>query len=370
MDGLREGMELMIPGIVPDSLMAVQEVIDSAVTFDCGKKMITTRPYRIAVLLPFEVLHQSGEAIDASDDEIKKSPNRNSFFLEFYEGLLMAADSLKKIGFRADVMVFDTRDDTLAIGKILNKLEAIPPDLIIGPAYKRNQYLVAEFARKHAIPMVSPVMENPFLLSTNPYFIQCVPSENTEVYRICEYLSNFYKNSLVLMHDGNPLYVDKVYEIRDKLFSQVNKKGKIKEFNYQELVINDSLKPYLHKYLDKKNRNIILLPSTNEAYVSPILSELNLLSKQYDITLIGSPEYQKKFSNIDQVYFHNLKLHYGTPFFIDYNDVKVTDFLVRYRQMFNSEPVMFTSKGYNFTLLGYDLGFFFLTRCITWVPIL
>lgn len=71
----------------------------------------------------------------------------SSYAIEFYEGVLVALDSLKKDGLSIQMSVFDTGNDTAKTAAILRKPEMKTMDLIIGPLYYKNFIKVADFAK-------------------------------------------------------------------------------------------------------------------------------------------------------------------------------------------------------------------------------
>jgi hypothetical protein len=55
------------------------------------------------------------------------------------------------------------------------------------------------------------------------------------------------------------------------------------------------------------------------------------------------------------------ELQYCTPFFIDYDDPDVIHFIKKCRKVYGFEPYEVTPKGYNFCMMGYDIGLYFIS---------
>ena len=113
--------------------------------------------YNIAFFLPF----RADEANSMDIDKIIKGDiqfsSKTSVALQFYEGALLAIDSLKKQHLNAKVFVYDIDDkDSLAVVNILKKTELASMDLMIGPLYGSGFVPVANFAKEHSIAIVSP----------------------------------------------------------------------------------------------------------------------------------------------------------------------------------------------------------------------
>ena len=74
-----------------------------------------------------------------------------------YEGILLAADTLRSLGLDINLYPFDIKSDTVEITKLIMSGKLAEMDLIIGPVYSHNLSIVAAYARDLGIPVVSPV---------------------------------------------------------------------------------------------------------------------------------------------------------------------------------------------------------------------
>jgi hypothetical protein len=54
--------------------------------------------------------------------------------------------------------------------------------------------------------------------------------------------------------------------------------------------------------------------------------------------------------SIELEYLHNVKLHYLSPYFIDFTNPKVIAFIGQYRAAFGSEPTQYSFQGYDIAL--------------------
>jgi hypothetical protein len=79
---------------------------------------------------------------------------------------------------------------------------------------------------------------------------------------------------------------------------------------------------------------------------------LNILSRDFDITIFGLNDWQG-FANLEVEYLHNMELHYASPFFIDYESRNVRNFVRGFRESYKTDP-----SHYGF--MGYDIMFYFL----------
>jgi hypothetical protein len=67
------------------------------------------------------------------------------------------------------------------------------------------------------------------------------------------------------------------------------------------------------------------------------------------------------WKSIDWIQLHGLQLRLISPFYVDYSTLQTRNFLMKSRSKLGYEPYDIKSQGYNFTMLGYDIGFYFLS---------
>jgi len=81
--------------------------------------------------------------------------SRSIGFIEMYEGILLAADTLRSLGLEINIHAYDIKSDTIELTRIIMSGDLDNMDLIIGPIYSYNLAIVAAYAGKMKIPVVS-----------------------------------------------------------------------------------------------------------------------------------------------------------------------------------------------------------------------
>jgi len=299
---------------------------------------------------------------------------RSANALDFYQGALLAIDSLKKQGLNAKISWFDTMRDTVKMVQLLRSPEMKNMDLIIGPFYPELVNQVAPFAHANRIFYISPVSINAESLRNNPYLMQVNAGEINTVGTMVNHISKQENIHITLI--GNKSEADRT------LFNTYLNRLKT-VFDDTKLTIHqmraDSLQQY-DRYLKKGQMNVVIIPSADEKFVNIVTGQLNAASSSYQINLYGLASWTK-FVNLDLEYLHALEFRYATAFYIDYVNPAVQNFLLQYRKMYSTEPTMLTGLGgissnaYQFAFLGYDITFYFMSamkrygkgfgRCIT-----
>lgn len=277
---------------------------------------------------------------------------RSENFIEFYEGVLMALDSLSEQGLSVNVRVFDTSGDSNRIRQLLRSENVTNLDLIIGPAYRNNFSVMARFARENRIHVVSPFSESTRWLKKNPYIIQIYPSKNAQLDQFASYISRYSDKNMVLVHTGDSLYYPEIRAFKNKIFTYISHDTSFADVRFKEVAFRDSLF-YLQQAMNKGEENVVIVPSEEEAFVTDVVNNLNTLAKKgYDLRVFGYSNWQD-FVNIEAEYFYNINLCLFTSFHVDYQRPAVKRVVRTYRDMFYSEPTRYVFH-------GFDIAYYFM----------
>ncbi|MBN2773290.1 MAG: LysM peptidoglycan-binding domain-containing protein, partial [Prolixibacteraceae bacterium] len=274
--------------------------------------------------------------------------------LHFYEGVLLAVDSMRNKGMNIELSVYDTRLERHVVDSLITTDEFLAFDLIIGPVSGSLQKTVADFAAKNRIPIVSPLSVDGSITQNNPYYFQVFPTREYMLKKTAEYIADEYFNSnFIVLQIGNP-------DPDNKLFVEMCSE-KLFNSGYYSDVNNVSFRYYdFNKYggqgisriLSKTRENVFIIPSFDEGEVSVAVSNINNNAADYDITVIGNYRY-KQFESIDQEHFHNVKLKYYYPYWVDYSSPVVTKIVSEFRNYFKTDPNQYSMQ-------GFDVAFYFL----------
>ncbi len=347
---------------------------------DCDTLLPVTfhEPVKVGLFLPLflhwqelldslklrDALEESEEDLieeDQSDEEIQPVINpRIVGYLDLYEGVLVALDSLKNMGVSVNLYVYDTERDENRLRDQLNREDVKNLDLIIGPVGENNLKIVSEFGKNQRIPVVSPFTESSALLKNNHYLFQITPSLDIEFRNWAKYLADYWDNTMIIIHNNDSLETERINFLKQELYEQLAGRTYYDDVNIKEVIINDSASFEMEQFLTKEDRNIIVIPSTNEAYVSKILTSLFFLLNDYDIQVFGMSNWHK-FQSIELEYMHQMEVQYYTSFFVDYKKGSVINFIRKFKKIYGTEPYLISPRGYNLSIYGFDLLFYFVS---------
>lgn len=311
--------------------------------------------YNVALFLPFHA--DEANAVDMEKllkDEVKFSSKTN-VALEFYEGAMLAIDSLKKQHLNATVFVYDVDDsDSANIAGLLKKPELRSMDLIIGPLYGSSFMPVAKFAKENEIPIVSPFTQVNKILFNNPYVCKVSSSTALQMEQMALYVvDSFRTQNLILLNTLTPLSKDEQFFTS---FKQTAGKY-LKTFGLNDSINEVKNLAAMQAILSTSKTNVIILPSTNQSVVTEYISKLNTYKEKYKIVLFGMQSWTS-YDNLDFEYLNSLSVHIPSNNFVDYGAPGAKRIIKLYRDKYNTEPGMYAYQ-------GFDVCYYFISMLQT-----
>lgn len=172
-----------------------------------GTKIATIKA---AVMLPFMT------AGGGNNDEQAR-------MIEYYEGFLMAVDSLKEKGVSVDLYTYDTGNSSSSIKSILAKSELKSMNVIFGPAYPEHVKPLAEFAKKNNIRLVVTFTSKGSEVFNNPAIYQINTPQSYLYSEVYEHFTRKFTNANVIFldaGDGNKEKAEFVKGLKEELRSK------------------------------------------------------------------------------------------------------------------------------------------------------
>jgi LysM repeat protein len=334
-----------------------------------------TGSLNVAVLLPFYLSENSQRTyIDSSKwakgkkiHKVVKRPDDWIYdwsrdFVEMYEGILLAADTLSSLGLDVTLNVYDIKSDTIELTNLIKegKLEGV--DLIIGPVWSRNLSIINSYAGPLGIPVVSPVplYDNQVLLNKPALFLA---NSSLEVAQkaLARKVSEYYDHNFVFIHADTSGVDPDVKNFKNLIFSELIKKMPYEEIKFKEFLFysrskfdNDSINRLGHALSDK-SKNVIIIASEFSPVISETITEIHAFIKKFDIKVLGYPA-MRDLNNLDPKYFFDLGVMLYSPYWIDLTKKDVRQFNSDYRQKFLTEP---SERSYAWQ--GYDIAYYFIS---------
>lgn len=308
---------------------------------------------KVALLLPFSAKDYPVFV----DTLVEKMPvqisARSEQFISFYEGVLLAVDSLKNQGYKVNLKVFDTERSAEKMYTMVDEIDRLHPDLIIGPVYGSVYKALMDDLTNKNIPVIYPLSSRSEEFGVYPDFIQVNPSMKALTVAMSDWLREEAEeaNLVCLNLTGNEVSHSDLEDIR--LFKEYM--YRIGSMNFYDW--NTSAVPLdgLRLQLLPDRENIIILPTTKEAEVSKILPVLSALTEGYRITVVGFPEWQT-FTSVDHETYFKLNTKIFTYSYVDNTTEPAKRFALKYRKYFYTEPNNLAYKAFDMSLYFIELA--------------
>ncbi|MDR0661475.1 MAG: LysM peptidoglycan-binding domain-containing protein [Prevotellaceae bacterium] len=348
-NALLEGAVLRIPKYEPENLSSGTKILFPGYTYQPNETLTPVNSYRytrtdifnVAFLIPFNA-KQSESATAAGD-------RKQNQYLEFYEGALLAIDTLKKDGLSLNVSTFDV-SDARSLESALRSSDVQASQLVIAPVSAEFTEPLTAFAQRRQIPVVlarESVTDS--IVAYNPYLIKLRPSPQAENHKLLKDICLPNRNIVLVAHHGGDTILLHSY-------SQILKE---KGCTYSTLSysIAQSRNELESKLNSTQENHIIVASANSQPFVMNILETLNVLSIKGKLKtfIYGSPEWRKMSMNSMQLaYLYSLNLRTAQVFYVDYNNLDTKKFIAKYRRHYKGEPG-------NYSFYGHDVSLYFLS---------
>ncbi|HXL58453.1 MAG TPA: ABC transporter substrate-binding protein, partial [Chitinophagaceae bacterium] len=295
-------------------------------------------PLRIAVLAPLYL----DSAFDDYDYKLGNLSIPKYFLpgLEFYNGAMMAVDSLQKEAADLEVWVCDTKKKDQSVDSLAKEMTTLHFSLIIASFSNTvEQKIFSEFSFTNNIPLISATYPNDAYVKGNPFFVMINSTLKTHVENIYRFMQRNYPAAKYIFITRNGSLEEKIR----KMFSDYGKKTY--PLNYKTIELTDDLKyNQIFPLLDSTKTNIIICGSVNETFGTNLLKALNE-SATFPLTVVGMPTWDglKELSALEN---ENLDIIFSTPYNYPKDNETIAWLSNEYKTKFNGRPSDMFFKGY------------------------
>ena len=273
--------------------------------------------------------------------------------VEYYEGLLMAVDSLKRTGTSIDLYTYNSGPESASLNSILGKSEMKDMDIIFGPLYQQHIEPLAEFAKKQDTRLVIPFTSKDNTVFQNPAVYQINTPQSYLYSEVYDHFVRQFPNANVIFIEASQGAKDKAEFIKGLKDELRNRSIPMKSL--KEDVTVESLKTVLRT----DRENIFIPTSGSNLTLIKILPQLTLLVREQPesrVHLFGYPEWQTYTKDHLEAFFE-LDTYFYSSFYTNNLLPAAINFTKSYRRWYGKEM---DERYPKFGMLGFDTGYFFL----------
>lgn len=336
---LKKGSTIYIPsaqGGASAAAVSVQPQAEPAAQPSHQRTDVRNREIRLGVMLPLHKLNNDGRRM-----------------VEYYRGILMACDSLKKEGVSVDVHAWNLAEDG-RVDELLKDPAAAQCDVIIGPLYSKFVPALSDFVKKHRQHLVIPFSINANRqLASNPHIFQVYQAPGALNDITARRAADWFK-------DCHPVIVDcgdttstkgpftaalrKIYETRGVQYSLTSSKSSDAQFAYAFV---------------KDRPNVVILNSSGSRELNVVFGKLSTLIARHpevQLAVFGYTEWMM-YTNYQQQNFYRYNVYIPAPFYTNLQQPLTERLMHKYRRHFRQDMMNTFPR---FALTGFDHALFFL----------
>lgn len=298
-------------------------------------KINNTDKKEVVIMLPFRASRI------ANAQESFKTDRFLNITVDFYSGMMMAIEEIKKMGGNFNITIYDSEEinsNTSSVEHLIKTHDFSNVDLVIGPFFQSHAEKTAAALESKGVLVVSPLSTEGTASYKNLYL--ATPSYEITKKLMLKYLQEKNQNTIAIVDPKKASSKDFISQNYNGVrFVSLNEKGEI---------IPESLSALL----DTDQTNYVILETESTSMVLNTVNKLSKLQETYDIVLVTLDKNDAFESHeIRSQALANLNLHYPSSL-NESTTEQLSDFYTQYRALNKVLPNVPAIKGYDVT---YDV---------------
>ena len=306
------------------------------------EKPLTNQTKKLALLLPFNLAKVQNDTVNTIADRLKKDKFLN-MTLDFYSGAMIAIDSIKKLGIKIEVSVFDSEEtkNSSNIAKLINDNRLDTFSAVIGPFYQANIEKTAELLSASQVAVISPLSKE--VGKSFPNLVQTITSPNIIRAAIFDFMRSKNGNVIAVV-DKKKVSVKKyiVDNQKDVRFAALDPTGGLNVVSLKTQLVKNKI-------------NYVVMETANTSMIKATLTALLSVQPFYNVQLVILEP--NETLDTDEIEFESLiKLKLLYPSMSREND---SDEAMLFENTYKAENKITPSV---FAIRGFDVTFDTLMR--------
>lgn len=322
---LKKGDIIMIPVVDKDG-----QPVNNTTPNDIRRRAI-----KLGVMLPLHNVNNDGRRM-----------------VEYYRGLLMACDTLRREGISVDVRAWNTPEDG-NINAILQDPEAANCDIIVGPLYSKQMAALSNFVEQHDILLFIPFSITAPELYTNRNIFQVYQPVNELTENTARRCAEWFKGY-------HPIIIDcgDSTSTKGNFTSAFRRQLEVMDVKYSLTSLKSSGEKFARAFvLDKPN--LVILNTARSPELLSVFARLKSLASANPtlrISMFGYTEWMMYLQH-QQENFHRFSVYIPAPYFTNTESTLANQLQQRYLKNFHQDMMPSLPR---FAFTGYDHAIFML----------
>ena len=296
---------------------------------------VRERSIRMGIMLPLHNVNNDGKRM-----------------IEYYRGLLMACDSMKKEGISVDIHAWNLPENG-DVNTILEDPAAAKCDIIFGPLYSKFVTPMSEFSVKHQSLLVIPFSIHAPELLTNRNIFQIYQNPDDLSESTARRCAQWFK-------DYHPIIIDcgDATSTKGAFTSAYRRQLEIMDVKYNLTSLKSSNVDFAKAFV-KDKPNLVILNTARSQDLIAVFGRLNEIREDapgIQISMFGYTEWMM-YLQYQSANFHKYNVYIPAPFFTNLESPVAERIQSLYRQNFHQDMMLALPR---FAMTGFDHGVFFL----------
>ena len=326
--------------------------------------------YHIALLLPFCV--DSNQSIlslnlDSINENYQPELFKKSLIsIDFFNGFLMALNNLEYLNFK--ISVFDIAHDNkseVILDQIINSRSLRGVDLIVGPLFTDNFVYFTDNFKKKKVPIIAPFSKKQHIVNNHSNVILIQPSIENQLKTFSNYIFDnhssdnillirrdtlFKKNLKKIVPDSSSIIIDTIIPKDIYLSNNLLHDVDTTIIKFKEIKINTNVVDSIYHELDTLgSRNVIIIPSEDNVFVTDLLSKLHAC-RDTGMIVYG----MQNLYNYDHLNFTDLTdMNLSFPYHKMDNSQIISQFVIAFHNQYQYIPNL------RYSVVGYEIATYF-----------
>lgn len=312
--------------------------------FAAPDKQLYRNSISIGIVMPFYLNENFPNGVELDSAEID---TRSLFALNFYEGALIAVDSIKKSGIHIQLKVADNSADTSAYQWMLMNYQWLKQNDLNFIHFANNQCDdIAKSAEKFRIPVIISQCSN-LSAELNDFTAVISPSSRTQCIEASKYIATefpIYDIAVMARQTGRE------NELAEIFMSAMNElvPGKATR------IAPSDTASWKKKLTASDKETVLILASSDEYFVTAVLNTVDLAGKK--ITVIGMPTWEN-FETIRLGSFANLDVIYFSSSWLEMTDEDVKLFRDQFIKQYKTDITWAAWQGYQMVMSASNTAY-------------
>lgn len=287
------------------------------------------KKYKIAVLLPFCL--DGGNAANSRVSQLAT---------QFYMGAKLAVDSLERKGLNADLVIFDTKNDSTHIQKILADTSFRSMDMVIGPFYEAHMGILAAYCKENRIRLVCPVQASEEYLTNNRLVYEAVPNSEVSMTVLAQHmLKNNSRDHVVLVKPTLESDMAMYNAFRDAFQSSP-------VVGTRPTLVETTMDGFTGQIRSGVN-TLIVIPTKDQKTAIRFMNALGRRgANSRNVFVYGTKEWET-FTDINNMYKNKYNFRFASSNFLDYYSDMAIEVNRKHRSYFKSDLSRMAAHGYD-----------------------